>query len=285
MPRSPVSHKSASAPAVAPDPAKPRRQRVQAAATGVAVLKALARLGGRAGLGALAAEVDEHPAKVHRYLASFVEECLVCQDAASQQYYLGPEAILIGVTAMRQADPVRVGEPALVRLREQLGLTCFLAVMGNKGPTIVRFEEPVLPVTVNVRVGSVMSLLWSATGRVFLGLRDDAAMLAQARAELEHSSPERRASLDADDPLGTLRREIRAHRMVVIRDVYLPGISAVSAPLYDVHGAVCAVLTVLGASGSFDASPDGPVAQAVWREAQTCSVLLGHGAGVAQRQR
>lgn len=283
MPRTPAPRKPAAA-AAAAAPAKPRRQRVQAAATGVAVLKALARLGGRAGLSALAAEVGEHPAKVHRYLASFVEECLVCQDPGSQQYYLGPEAILIGVTAMRQADPVRIGEPALARLREQLGLTCFLAVMGNKGPTIVRFEEPVLPVTVNVRVGSVMSLLWSATGRVFLGLRDDAAMLAQARAELARSSAERRATLDAKDPLGALRREIRAHRMAVIRDVYLPGISAVSAPLFDVNGAVCAVLTVLGASGSFDALPDGAVAQALRREAEACSTLLGHGAGAPQRR-
>jgi DNA-binding IclR family transcriptional regulator len=47
--------------------------------------------------------------------------------------------------------------------------------MGNKGPTIVRIEEPGLPVTVNARVGSVMPLLWSATGRVFLGMLDDPA--------------------------------------------------------------------------------------------------------------
>ena len=142
MPRSAASS-SSSPSALAP---VARRQRVQAASTGVAVLKALVRLGGRAGLTSLAAELCEHPAKVHRYLASFVEEGLVCQDAGSQQYFLGPEAIQIGVAAMRQADPVRLSEGSLARLREQLGVTCFLAVMGNKGPTIVRFEEPGLPV-------------------------------------------------------------------------------------------------------------------------------------------
>lgn len=276
MPRSTSPRARDAAPAQSP--AKPRRQRVQAAATGVAVLKGLARLGGRAGLSALAAELDEHPAKVHRYLASFVEERLVCQDPASQQYYLGPEAILIGVTAMRQADPVRIAEPALARLREQLGLTCFLAVMGNKGPTIVRFEEPVLPVTLNVRVGSVLSLLWSATGRVFLGLRDDADLLDQARAELACASAERRAGLDPKDPIGVLRHDIRERRMAVIRDVYLPGISAVSAPLFDVNGTVCAVLTVLGASGGFDPAEGGEVAHALCHEAEACSALLGFGA-------
>ena len=43
-----------------------RRQRVQAAETGMAVLKALGRLGGRAALSVLATTVDESPAKVHR---------------------------------------------------------------------------------------------------------------------------------------------------------------------------------------------------------------------------
>ena len=46
-----------------------------------------------------------------------------------------------------------------MRLREGLEVTCFVAVMGNKGPTVMRFEEPGLPVTVNVRAGSVMSML------------------------------------------------------------------------------------------------------------------------------
>ena len=104
-----------------------RRQRVQSAETGMVVLKGLARLGGRASLTALAAHVQQSPAKVHRYLMSLVEEGLVAQDADSQHYYLGLEAMLIGVAAMRQADPVRAAEPGLVRLREAFDVTCFIS--------------------------------------------------------------------------------------------------------------------------------------------------------------
>ena len=169
----------------------------------MAVLKGLARLGGRASLTALAAHVDESPAKVHRYLASLMEEGLVAQDGGSQHYHLGAEAIQIGLAAMRQADPIRVAEPSLIRLRESLEVTCFVAVMGNKGPTIVRFEEPGLPVTVNVRVGSVMSMLWSATGRVFLGLLDGSRVRgAGARRNWPRHPPSMRAQLDAADPIG-----------------------------------------------------------------------------------
>lgn len=263
-------------------PARERRARVQSAETGMAVLKGLSRLGGRASLSALAAHVGESPAKVHRYLASLIEQGLVAQDADSQHYHLGLEAMLIGVAAMRQADPVRIAEPSLVRLREQLEVTCFVAVMGNMGPTIVRFEEPGLPVTVNVRVGSVLSMLWSATGRVFLGLLDESRVRALAEAELAAAPPELRAQLskcDAIDAIGALRREVQAARCAAVRDTNLKGISAVAAPLYDYTGRLCAVLTALGATGGFDAAIDGPIATAVRREAMAASAQMGYTTG------
>jgi DNA-binding IclR family transcriptional regulator len=258
-----------------------RRQRVQAAETGMVVLKGLARLGGRASLTALAAHVDESPAKVHRYLMSLIAEGLVDQEVATQQYHLGLEALMVGVAAMRQADPLRISEPVLIRLRESLAVTCFIAVMGNKGPTIVRFEEPALPVTVNVRVGSVLSMLWSATGRAFLGALDEAPIQQMALAELAESPDDLRALLDRDDPIGGLRRQVRAAGCATVKDTNLRGISAVSAPLYDHTGRPCAVLTALGATGGFDVSADGKIVAAVKKEAAAASAALGYvGEGV-----
>ncbi len=262
----------------APRP-RQRRQRVQAAETGMAVLKELGRLGGRASLTLLASRLEESPAKVHRYLVSLMEAGLVAQDAASQQYFLGLEAMLLGLAALRQADPIRLAEPGLIRLREGLEVTCFIAVMGNKGPTIVRFEEPGLPVTVNVRMGSVLSMLWSATGRVFLSLQDDARVRALAEAELARAPAELRAQLDPADPIGRLRREVLEQGCATVRDTNLKGISAVSAPLLNHDGRPCAALTALGATGGFDPSPDGPIARALRREAEAASALLGYRAG------
>ncbi|WP_459615424.1 IclR family transcriptional regulator [Bordetella sp. 2513F-2] len=275
-PESPAAAPSARVPAQPAARPRERRQRVQAAETGMAVLKGLARVGGRASLTVLSAHVQESPAKVHRYLVSLMQEGLVAQDAATQQYYLGLEAMLVGVAAMRQADPIRLAEPALVRLRETLAVTCFIAVMGNKGPTIVRFEEPGLPVTVNVRVGSVLPLLWSATGRVFIGLLDDPRVGALAQAELAQATPEQRAQLADADPIEKLRAEVHAQGCASVRDTNLKGISAVAAPLYNHAGQLCGVLTALGATGGFDASVDGAIAHAVRREAAAASEQLGY---------
>ena len=112
MPRAPhraPPSASLPAPSEPEPPARPRerRQRVQSAATGMAVLKALARLGGQASLTALAAQVDESPAKVHRYGQR--SKKAVVQQAGSQLYRLGLEALQIGLAAMRR--PIRSARP------------------------------------------------------------------------------------------------------------------------------------------------------------------------------
>ncbi len=248
---------------------------MQSAETGMAVLKGLAHLGGRSSLTALSAHVAESPAKVHRYLASLMEAGLVLQDAASQHYYLGTEAIQIGLAAMRQADPIRAAEPCLIRLRESLEVTCFVAVMGNKGPTIVRFEEPGLPVTVNVRAGSVMSMLWSATGRAFLGLLDESRVLALAEQELGEATPGNAgaARRERPDRASAPRGAAGALRQ---RERHLParhqrrggaGVRLCGPGVRRDHRT--------GRHGGFDPAIDGPIATAVRQEARAASALLG----------
>ena len=253
-----------------------RRQRVQAVTTGVAVLKGLTSLGGRASLTALAKHISENPAKVHRYLISMMEEGMVAQDPVSLQYYLGAGVIHIGLAAMRLADPLRVAEPALVRLRESLEMTCFLAVMANKGPTIVRFEEPSLPVTLNVRVGSVLPVLRSATGRVFLGFSEDTLVEQLARQEIVEQPGASAKSGKAADPIAAAKKEVRAAGMAIVKGMNLQGISAIGVPILDFSGHVVAALTVLGSTGSFDTSAKGRVAQLLKKESEAISAELGH---------
>ncbi len=262
-----------------PDTSANRRQRVQSAETGMSVLKALARLGGDASLTAIAAAVDENAAKVHRYLLSLIQEGMVAQNMATQHYHLGPESVRIGLAALRQCDPVRMGEAALLRLRESLQVTCFIAVVGNLGPTVLRIEEPSLPVTVNIRAGSVLPWLWSATGQAFLAFSDDTDIRTKAQAEFDADDGERRSMLAGPEPVARLCRQVRDQGCAIVNDTLLRGISAVSAPVFDARGHVVAVLTALGASNGFDARPGGRVCPQVMHEAAAISHAMGFGPG------
>lgn len=254
-----------------------RRGGVKAAATTCAVLSGLADLGGRASLASLAAHLGAHPSKLHRYLKSLAAAGLVVRDPLAPAYALGAEAIALGLAAMRQSDPIRAAESALARLRDGLNATVFLAVPGNRGPAIVRLEEPVEPVVVNIRPGFVLSVLWSATGRCLLAASEDARLHAIAREELAAAPLRRRALLPEAEPIAALCRAIRAAGgIATVRDLYLDGVSAASAPLFDFTGAVRAVLTALGPSHRFDVSPQGPIVTALRAEARLVSERLGY---------
>ena len=203
------------------------------------------------------------------------EISVVAQDAATQRYFLGQAAIHIGLAALRQCEPIRAGEPALLRLQAELGVTCFIAVMGNLGPTILRIEEPPLAVVVNVRAGSVLPLLWSATGQVFLALGAGTALPAQARQEWALATPRQRAVLPEPAAIDALCQQVRVQGFASVQDLLLPGISAAAAPLRRHDGAVVGALTALGATGGFDARPGGDAVGRLCAAAASVSAQLG----------
>lgn len=253
-----------------------RRQKVQSAETGMAVLKALGAVGGAATLTTLAAKLQEHPAKVHRYLGSLVSSGFVFQDPVTARYVLGSEAIAIGLAAQRQSDALMVATQEIAELAETLNVSCFVAVMGNLGPVIVRWEEPMQAVLVNVRVGSVMPVLWSATGRCFATFDLSEQVDAQITRELGRATDEQRRMLPHRKAVDALLASYRAKGCTWVVDTLLKGVSGVTAPVFDSAGHVPAVIVALGVTGSFDASPDGANAQAVRRSAARVSERLGY---------
>lgn len=252
-----------------------RRQKVQSAEYGLTVLKALGHGGGSMSLTSLAQAVDASPAKVHRYLASLKQAGFVYQDEVTSRYVLGQEAIMLGIAAMRQADVLHLSAPALVKLSEEHNVSCFVAVLGNSGPTIMRWEEPLAAVTVNVRPGSTLPILWSATGRAFGAFARSKFIDDAIRREVRSASPENRQELPDLAAVKRKFEQIRNDGCAFVRDVLLSGVSAVAAPVFDSRRKVCAVLTALGTSGQIDPSPDSKLARSVMKEAERISLSLG----------
>ena len=239
------------------------------------VLKTLASMGGAASLTALAGRLAESPAKVHRYLASLVDAGLVVQEEATSRYVLGPESIAIGLAAMRQSDVLTLASGELARLAASHSLSCFVSVLGNLGPTIVRWFEPPQPVTVNVKVGSVMPVLWSATGRAFGAFSRREALDALIRTELTAATPEQRRLLPDVPAVDALFNEIRRLRCAPVKDLLLTGVSAVAVPIFNADTNLAAVITALGTSGSFDPTSEGSTALVVRQAAESVTAHLG----------
>jgi len=247
----------------------PRRQKVQAAEVGTDILKGLAELAPATSLSKLAEHVGMPASKVHRYLQALIASGFAEQDATTNHYGLGREALLVGLAAIGRLDVVKVAAPRLVELRDALNETCFLAVWGNKGPTVVHVEQALRAVTLVTQVGSVLPLLGSSTGLVFNAFLG-AAETATLRQEEEGS-----AESLAGDELQAQMAQIRASGLHHVHGLLMPGVNALSAPIFATGHKLAGVITVVGAASVFRADTQGSAAERLRETAQAISERLG----------
>lgn len=256
-----------------PKPAERGEQRgIQSIEVGGSLLRALAHHGRPLALKDLALEAGMSPAKAHPYLVSFGKLGLIEQDAASGRYGLGPLAMQLGLISLQQMDPLALATPLIEQLALECGHTMAVAVWGNRGATIVRVAQPATPVHVNMRHGTVMSLRGTASGRLFAAFLPRAQVLPVLRDENREAG---RKGAAFDDVLAAALQQVRDEGISRVRDVLMPGISALAAPVFDGSGVLVLGLTAIGPTAVFDTRTDGTLAHTVGSAARALSRRLG----------
>jgi DNA-binding IclR family transcriptional regulator len=235
---------------------------IQSVEVGFALLDALCKASGAMMLRDLAQAAAMSPAKAHRYLVSYQRLGLVQQISSSTRYDLGPVALRLGLATLSRLDAVALARSRMDALMDEIGHTVAIAVWGNHGPVIVHWQEPVRAVTVNLRLGDVMPLLGSATGRCFAAFAPAAWVQPLLKAEMAQLGKSERSGMprNAQEAQSTLD-EAREHGLARVMGTLLPGISGMAAPVWDAGGRICLSLVCLGSSAIFDPAYEGKVAQ------------------------
>jgi DNA-binding IclR family transcriptional regulator len=256
------------------------RRGIQSIEVGGALLLALVRHGAPMILKDLARDAGMPPAKAHPYLVSFGKLGLIEQDPLTGRYGLGAFALQMGLSALHGLNPLRVATPEAARLSDEIGQNVAVSVWGNQGATVVSIEECSRQVHVNMRVGTVMNLLGSATGRVFA-----AFLPARLTGSLIDDELARLAAAGAPDPALARKRldedldDVRRRRLARAIGHPIPGINAFCAPVFDHNRHIALALTAMGPADSFDPAWDGPVARNLRACAEAISARLGNTGG------
>jgi len=247
---------------------------VQSVELGMKVLCSLAELGGEEGLGKIAEHVGMPSAKAHRYLASLTRAGFVERSPNNSRYVLGSMALRVGLAALARVNVIEIAHQELDDLKHAIDASLMLAVWGTNGPTIVRWLEPAKPVTVNVRVGSNMPLLRSATGQVFAAFLPETQTAAALKTEIDEIRKIQGKQLSPQD-VEDLLRKVRKRGIGHTSGGVLPGVLALAAPIYDSNNKLAAVVTALGPAGHFNDSVSGDTARALLAASRRLSARMG----------
>ncbi|MBP7457225.1 MAG: IclR family transcriptional regulator [Ottowia sp.] len=256
--------------------AAPRRQRgIQSIEVGLRVLQALTEQRRPLPLKDIGRLADMAPAKAHPYLVSFMQGGLVKQNPLTGHYELGPGALQLGLAALQQLDPLTEASQEAAQLAAASDLSIALAVWGQLGPTVVRLDEPRYPLHVNLRVGTVMSLFNTITGRVFAAYLPEKMVRSMLEDEHRRVVGGTSASFDAPE-VQALLSEIRATGMGRGVSMPQPGVNTLCAPVFDAAGHIALVMTMIGPQGVFDAEIDSAAGELLREHARRTSLRLGH---------
>lgn len=275
------------------DDPEPQRAGIQSVEVGFELLKAMAEASGPLMLRDLAAAAGMSAAKAHRYLVSFQRLGLVIQDPPTTRYDLGPAALRLGLASLARIDAVKLARERIDALLEQTGHTVAIAVWGNQGPTMVHWAEAPQTVPVTLRLGDVMPLLSSATGRCFAAFmghegrdaRRVAPMIREELARLKRLPPSPALPLDlprTQAEVEAMLDEVRRRGMARVVHSLLPGVGGFCAPVFDAQGHLALGMVVLGSVATLDTDWQGLPATALLLATRQLSADLGHSGGPAR---
>jgi DNA-binding IclR family transcriptional regulator len=249
---------------------------IQSVEVAARILRALATAGRSLPLKDLARAAGMHPGKVHRYLVSLTRSELVAQDEASGHYGIGSASIELGLAGLRSVNVVRSATALLPAVRDEINETVLLAMWSPQGPVVFALEESSRPVTMNIRVGSILPLLSTATGRVFASFLPSDEVSKLLDAEMKVSRGEKPVDVQK------LLDETRRNGLGRVSGDLVPGVNALAVPIFDHRDRIVGVIGALGRIEELDVDYKGAVATALLRGAGEISRRLGRPAADAQ---
>jgi DNA-binding IclR family transcriptional regulator len=255
---------------------------IQSIEVGGRILTALIEFGQPTMLRDLAARASMASAQAHSYLVSYRKLGLVEQDPASGRYFLGPLALQLGLVRMRGSDPLRMAGNVAMQLAESTGFMVTVTVWGTHGPTIIQVHEAAYPVHVNLRAGALYTLTGTATGRLFSAMYPyevvrtllSREMRAEQKGQHLPSGKSRQAFAEDFD-------QIRRQGYATTVGIPVPGINAVSVPVFDQSQKMQFAMTAIGPASEFDVRPTSRKLLAVIDTIQQLSRELGYRPDIA----
>jgi sugar lactone lactonase YvrE/DNA-binding IclR family transcriptional regulator len=180
-------------------------------------------------------------ATLHRILATLMREGLLRHDPYTKTYRLGFRLLELAHEVWSDFDLRLAAQDEMVRLRDSIAETVFLAVLDGDSVVLLASEEASREMRIASKVGERMPVHATAAGKVIAAYLDPSRQLGLLKAlPLDAFTPHTLTTVEA------LRSEFdltRARGYAIENNEHTDGVVSVAAPILDIEGrpigAVC----------------------------------------------
>src|ERR1700722_9006166 len=168
--------------------ANTKRRGIQSIEIGYRILACIEKSSRPQSLTEISKAVGMSHSKLQFYLISLTKTGLLSQDLETGRYMLGPSALRLGLSALMHVDALEITRKAMAGLLTRSGNhNIFLSVWGNHGPVIILRNDGREAYPFAVQVGTVLPVLGSATGNIYLTYLPPAVTQKSVEREIENS--------------------------------------------------------------------------------------------------
>ncbi|UYV39354.1 IclR family transcriptional regulator [Rhodobacteraceae bacterium D3-12] len=244
----------------------------QSTVAAFAILEELARHDEACRVTDVAATLGMPRARVYRYLQTLMQIGYVQQDPATERYRLTLKLFHLGQAVADSTQLTSVARPVMVQLRDRLNQTMTLSIPEEGGMRVIDIVRAETPVQIITRPGTLMEFHASAQGKVALAWGDETYREGVSAAIA--AGEEKMGARDAAW-LAQVIEETRKTGWAAAPEETLPGLNAVSAPIFDSTGRFAATITVAGSVKEITAEPSQAYIDAALEAARKISGNLG----------
>jgi len=196
-------------------------------------------------------------------------------EEATARYSIGSQVMFLANAYLRNLNIVREGAPIVHRVFVELNEFTALTLPQGDDCVVVCAESAASPLAHSLNLGERLPMLANAAGRVILAFLDD--------AEIEEYLATHRPVAYTPSTLIKLKdirdelKNVRKAGIAFAREEYLPGITGIAAPVFNIEGRPIASIGLAVPTGRLTEKLERKIASVLLAQTTTLSRLLGAG--------
>ncbi|MGC4026900.1 MAG: IclR family transcriptional regulator [Mesorhizobium sp.] len=235
------------------------------------IMEAMAEIGEPVALTDLARKLDIPKPRTFRFLRTLLSLGYVLQDEATDRYRLSLKLYHLGQAIADRTVLLTEARPLMIHLRDKLNLTVTMSVIEARSTRVIDIVRVDSPVEIVTRPGSMLNFHASAQGKLALAFNPKLWDVVTSEP-LRVWTPK---TITDIDQLRRLVERARERHWADAPEEYLLGVTALSAPIFDMTNKMIATVTVAGPLDSIGVPPKDHIIEAVKSTAKAISFNLG----------